>query len=87
MAVKKYYFKNINFHKFCIADSRHLGFEDLNLSESKKNNTGNGFPMAKLYEKDTFHVHIAVHCHFQLSPDFGVAHFENRPLAALSPNI
>ena len=63
MAVKQY-FKNVNFHKFCIVDSRHLEFEGLDLSESKKrkkNNTGNGFPMTKLVENDTFHVHIAVH--------------------------
>ena len=36
MAVKQYYFKNVNFHKFCIVDSRHLEFECLDLSESKK---------------------------------------------------
>ena len=36
MAVKQYYFKNVHFHKFSVADSRHLEFEGLDLSESQK---------------------------------------------------
>ena len=75
MAVKQYYFKNINFHKCCIADSRHLEFEGLNMSESNKNNTGNVFPKAKLVEKDT------LTCPYSRTLTFSIiARFRRRPI-------